>query len=499
MNNEVLRGIPSVNVMLQSEQGKNLVEEYSHDVVVEAIREGIERFRQEQVKIANEEERLTMEKEQSATEQVTSPNSKEEIQEKLLGIAREILEEKFAPSLKKTINGTGTIIHTNLGRAKLSLVAKEALLDAAFSFTNLEYDLQVGNRGSRYQHLEETLCDLTGAEGALVVNNNAAAIMLVLDTVAKGREVIVSRGELVEIGGSFRVPEIIELSGCKLKEVGTTNKTHTYDYERAIGEETGAILKVHCSNYKITGFTKSVAMEELSRIRENKETDSATTSSGRAIPLIHDMGSGMLINLEKYGLPYEMTVKDSLEKGADIVTFSGDKVLGGPQAGIIVGKKKYIDAIKKNQLTRTLRVEKMTIATLEATLRLYYDEREAIKQIPTLKMLVITPGELEKKANTLAEQLTRLTKKLEVEVIDTTSQVGGGAYPGEEMPSKGVALSSDTISANQLSEKLRKSPVPIITKIRNQKCELDVRTIEESEFDTIVEALIGVFGSASLN
>ena len=477
MINEILRGIPSVNAMLQSDQGKNLVEEYSHEVVVEAIRVGIEKFRQEQ----------------SATEQVNSPYKKEEIQEKLLGMAREMLEEKFAPSLKKTINGTGTIIHTNLGRAKLSPAVREALLDAAFSFSNLEYNLEEGSRGSRYQHLEETVCDLTGAQGALVVNNNAAAIMLVLDTVAKGKEVIVSRGELVEIGGSFRVPEIIELSGCKLKEVGTTNKTHAYDYEKAIGEETGAILKVHCSNYKIMGFAKSVSLEELSRIAgRNGETEPIKANHNSAVPLIHDMGSGMLINLEKYGLPYEMTIKDSLEKGADIVTFSGDKVLGGPQAGIIVGKKKYIDAIKKNQLTRTLRVEKMTIATLEATLRLYYDEQEAIKQIPTLKMLVITLDELEKKAQTLAEKLTGLKEKLEVEVIDTTSQVGGGAYPGEEIPSKGVALSSKPISANQLSEMLRKSPVPIIAKIRNQKCELDVRTIDESEFDTIVETLVDV-------
>ena len=477
MNNEILREIPSVNVMLQSEQGKNLIDEYSHEVVVEAIRAGIDRFRQEQ----------------SATEQVNSPYKKEEVQEKLLSIAKEILEEKFAPSLKKTINGTGIIIHTNLGRAKLSLAVKEALFDAAFSFSNLEYDLQVGSRGSRYQHLEETVCDLTGAEATLVVNNNATAIMLVLDTVAKGKEVIVSRGELVEIGGSFRVPEIIEISGCKLKEVGTTNKTHAYDYEKAIREETGAILKVHCSNYKIMGFTKCVSLEELSGIvGENGETEPIIATSNRAIPLIHDMGSGMLINLEKYGLPYEMTVRESLEKGADIVTFSGDKVLGGPQAGIIVGKKKYIDAIKKNQLTRTLRVEKMTIATLEATLRLYYDEQKAIKQIPTLKMLVMGLDELEKKAQTLAELLTGVNEKLEVEVIATTSQVGGGAYPGEEIPSKGVALSSDAISTNQLSEMLRKAPVPIIVKIRNQKCELDVRTIDESEFDTIVETLVNV-------
>ena len=491
-NKEHLKEIPSVNLLLQSKQGKSLIDRYSHEVVVEAIRKSIEGFRQKRVLLAKEQKLPSKEK--------------EDIQESILNMAGQIIEEKFAPSLKRTINGTGTIIHTNLGRAKLSPVVKEALLDAAFSFSNLEYDIYEGSRGSRYQHLEDMLCELTGAQAALVVNNNAAAIMLVLDTMAKGKEVIVSRGELVEIGGSFRVPEIIELSGCKLKEVGTTNKTHTYDYERAIGEETGAILKVHSSNYKITGFTKSVSIEELSTITSNSGdvervssgsnskrlipcNEGATGTHDRIIPLIYDMGSGMLINLEKYGLPYEMTVKDSLEQGADIVTFSSDKVLGGPQGGIIVGKKKYIDAMKKNQLTRTLRVEKMTIATLEATLRLYYDEQQALREIPTLKMLVASLEELEKKAKTLANQLQGLEEQLTVEIIDTNSQVGGGTYPGEEIESKGVALSSDLLSANQLAERLRKAPVPIISKIRNQKCELDVRTLEESEFAEIVHTL----------
>ena len=531
-NKEYLKEIPSVNLLLQSEQGKSLIDRYSHEVVVEAIRESIDRFRQKQVQRAKEYNRL-IEADQAdqavkaykeekiyKADQVYKADSvekegKKDIQEYILNAAQEMIEEKFAPSLKRTINGTGTIIHTNLGRAKLSPATKEALLDAAFSFSNLEYDIHEGSRGSRYQHLEDMLCELTGAQGALVVNNNAAAIMLVLDTMAKGKEVIVSRGELVEIGGSFRVPEIIELSGCKLKEVGTTNKTHKVDYERALGEETGAILKVHCSNYKITGFTESVSINGLSGVlcnhndvnsddgagSDNSEGDDATSNDvhgysevnfsvcNNEIPIIYDMGSGMLINLEKYGLPYEMTVKDSLEQGADIVTFSSDKVLGGPQGGIIVGKKKYIDAIKKNQLTRTLRVEKMTIATLEATLRLYYDEQQALKEIPTLKMLVTPLEELEKKAKDLANQLLGLEEKLTVEIIDTTSQVGGGAYPGEEIKSKGVALSSDLLSANQLSERLRKASVPIISKIRNQKCELDVRTLEESEFAQIVHTL----------
>lgn len=449
--------IPAVNVLLQSEQGKSLVEQYSHEVVVVAIRAAITKYREGQAQVEIE------------------------LQDYLLKEAAAMLVQKFAPSLKRTINATGTVIHTNLGRAKLSPYVQEALIEAGFSFSNLEYDVERGSRGSRYQHLEAILCELTGSEAALVVNNNAAAVMLALSALAKEKAVIVSRGELVEIGGSFRIPEIIQLSGCHLREVGTTNKTHAFDYERAIAEETAAILKVHTSNYKISGFTENVKVEELARLAHKK-----------AIPLIHDMGSGMLINLERYGLIHEMTVQESLAAGADIVTFSGDKVLGGPQAGILVGKKKYIDAMKKNQLTRALRVDKMTIATLEATLRLYYDEQEAIAKIPTLQMLVASLEELEQKANDLKRQLSILQEKALIEVIDTYSQVGGGAYPGEEIKSKAVAISPKFISANQLSESLRQAVFPIVTKIRNQKCEFDLRTIERSEFSIIAETLTNI-------
>ena len=484
-NNEFLREIPSVNLIIQSDKGQKLVEDYSHEMAVEAIRFGADRFR------------LDHGSEADNLQKHEKKELKDFIQEEVLTMAREYLESKFAPSLKRVINGTGTIIHTNLGRAKLSEDVKEALLEAAFSFSNLEYNVEEGERGSRYQHLESTLCDLTNAEAALVVNNNAAAIMLALDTLAKGKEVIVSRGELVEIGGSFRIPEIIKLSGCKLKEVGTTNKTHDFDYRNAFSENTAAILKVHSSNYKITGFTKEVSVEEISKIVQEHNINITYEgdnfrSSNNNIPIIHDMGSGMLIDLEKYGLPYEMTVRDSLENGADIVTFSGDKVLGGPQAGIIAGKKKYIDMMRKNQLTRALRVDKMTIATLEATLRLYYDEEKAMRKIPALKMLMMALEELEKKAYNFAAQLSNIHKVIKVEVVDTYSQVGGGAYPGEEVRSKAIALSSEQISVNQLSEKLRKAQLPIISKIRNEKCELDMRTIEEEEFAIISDTLMKI-------
>jgi len=456
MDKHLFSKIPSVNTLLQSAAGESLVAEFSHTVVVEALRIATDKLRAGQFSITAENE---------------LPNT-------LITEAKKFLKAKFTTSLKKCINGTGTVIHTNLGRAKLSPLAKDELLDAAFSNTNLEYNIESGSRGSRYQHLESLLCELTGSEAALVVNNNAAAVMLALDTMAKERAVIVSRGELVEIGGSFRIPEIIELSGCHLKEVGTTNKTHAHDYINAICEQTAAILKVHTSNYKIFGFTKDVDVPEL-----------ATISTEKKIPLIHDMGSGMLIDLQKFGLPYEMTVQESLNGGADIVTFSGDKVLGGPQAGIIVGKKQHIDAMKKNQLTRALRVDKMTISALEATLRLYYHEEKVLSEIPTLKMLTTCINELEKKAEELAKQLADLNDKTTIEVIDTQSQVGGGAYPGEEIASKAVAVSPRSISVNELTEKLRQAPIPIICKIRNARCEFDVRTIDYDEFEIIANTL----------
>ena len=462
MDKRLFSKIPAVNVLLQSEKGQALVADFSHGVVVEAVRVVIDKFRAGEFFATDESE----------------------IHNLLLGETMAVLQVKFAPSLKRCINATGTVIHTNLGRAKLSPVVVDELMNAALTNTNLEYDVQTGSRGSRYQHLEKILCELTGAEAALVVNNNAAAVMLVLSALAKGREVITSRGELVEIGGSFRIPEIIELSGCRLKEVGTTNKTHAHDYENAINEEqTAAILKVHTSNYKISGFTKDVDISDLAPIsRENN------------LPLIHDMGSGMLIDLQLYGLPYEMTVQESVKGGADVVTFSGDKVLGGPQAGIIVGKKQYIDAMKKNQLTRALRVDKMTIAALEATLRLYYDEARALVEIPTLQMLKISVIELEEKASRLIEQLSDLQDMATILVVDTYSQVGGGAYPGEEIASKAVAVLPKVMSVNELAEKLRQADIPIIGKIRNEKYELDVRTIQASEFEMIADALQKILG-----
>ena len=455
--------IPSVNALLKSTSGKRLATLYSQELATDAIRDAISKFR---------------------AGQLDNSSQNPDLEHLLLTETEQLLKQKFTPSLRKIINGTGTVIHTNLGRAKLSPHVKDALIESGLSFTNVEYDIEQGSRGSRYQHLETILCELTGAEAALVVNNNAAAVMLVLSTLAKEKEVIVSRGELVEIGGSFRIPEIIELSNCKLKEIGTTNKTHPHDYEQGVGENTAAILKVHTSNYKISGFTRETTVAEVAEIAREKE-----------LPLIHDMGSGMLIDLTKYGFPQELTVAASLAAGADVVTFSGDKVLGGPQAGIIVGKKCYINAMKKHQLTRALRVDKMTIATLAATLTLYYDEQEAITKIPTLKMLLMGLNELEQKACELRKVLSVLEVSAVFTVVDSYSQVGGGAYPGEEIPSKAVAIAPRQLSANQLEEQMRHASTPIIAKIRQQKCELDVRTIDSDEFPLIVEILSTIFDS----
>ena len=451
--------IPAVNSLLQSKSGERLVATYSQELVTVSIRDAIIKYKEGEL-----------------------PDQQQEIEleQILLNEASHLLRQKFLPTLSHVVNGTGVVIHTNLGRSRLSYHVIDDLHEAILNFTNIEYDIEKGVRGSRHQHLENILCELTGAEAALVVNNNAAAVMLVLSTLAKGKEVLVSRGELVEIGGSFRIPEIMELSDCQLKEVGTTNKTHPFDYERGAGENTAAILKVHTSNYKISGFTRETKVAELAVIAREKQ-----------LPLIHDMGSGMLINLTKYGFPSEMTVADSLAAGADVVTFSGDKVLGGPQAGIIVGKKCYIDAMKKHQLTRALRVDKMTIAALSATLKLYYDEREAIAKIPTLNMLLMGLDELEYKALELKKQLSTLVGCADFEVVDTYSQVGGGAYPGEELKSKAVAITPRFMSVNQLEEQLRHQS--ILIKIRNEKCELDMRTIESSEFIIIEEALIDIF------
>ena len=350
--------------------------------------------------------------------------------------------------------------------------------EIATNYSNLEYDLGEGSRGSRYSHLEDIVVEITGGEAAMVVNNNAAAVLLVLSTLAKDRDVIVSRGELIEIGGSFRIPDVMEQSGANLVSVGTTNKTHLWDYENAINEQTAALLKVHTSNYSILGFTSSVSSEELYTLRQKYD-----------IPLVEDLGSGVLIDLSKYGLEYEPTVQDSIKNGVDVVTFSGDKLLGGPQAGIIVGKREYIEAMKRNPLTRAFRIDKFTISALEATLRLYLDEKNAVEKIPTLQMLTIDIEKLENKANILYNLITEAIdyEDLMIEIVDDYSEVGGGSLPLERIPTKCISLKFNNSSLSEFEKHLREYEIPIITRVYKDTIYIDLRTVKEKEFHTVVD------------
>ena len=345
-------------------------------------------------------------------------------------------------------------------------------------YSNLEYNLEAGARGERYSHFEKLLCKLTGAEAAMAVNNNAAAVMLILSSMAKGGEVVVSRGELVEIGGKFRIPDVMEQSGASLVEVGTTNKTHYSDYEEAITEETKALLKVHTSNYRIVGFTETVTIDELIPIAQEHD-----------IPIIEDLGSGVLIDLSKYGLTYEPTVQDSIRKGADVVCFSGDKLLGGPQAGIIIGKKKYIDQMKKNQLTRALRIDKFTAAALELVLQEYLSEEKAIQNLPVLRMITESKEDVEKRARSLKRILQNAHLAATIGMEPCESQIGGGSLPLERIPSMAVTIKPENISVPKLEEEMRHLSMPIIPRTANDTIYLDVRTIESCYFKKIAEML----------
>lgn len=386
------------------------------------------------------------------------------------------------PSLRPVINGTGVILHTNLGRSLLSPAIEEYLNQIMFSYSNLEYNLAAKKRGLRYHHIEKLLCELTGAEDALVVNNNAAAVMLTLDTLVPHKEVIVSRGELVEIGGSFRVPEIITKGGGTLREVGTTNKTHLQDYQAALTDQTGAILKVHTSNYRIIGFTEKPDPAELQELAHQA-----------GIPMINDLGSGLLIDLSKYGLPREPLIQEAVAT-SDIVTFSGDKLLGGPQAGVIAGKRELIEQIKQNQLLRALRVDKMTLAALAATLQFYRDPAEALKKIPTLQMITIDSERLKQRAEDLASSLSAING-IQVATVSGTSQVGGGSYPGYFLPTTLVCISprSGYYSSTELERLLRTGEFPIITRLEQDKVIIDVRTLQNGDIQQITARLRELF------
>ena len=385
------------------------------------------------------------------------------------------IQEETLPSLRPVINGTGVILHTNLGRACLSEKAAEAAARVASAYSTLEYDTVSGSRGLRYSHVEPLLQRLTGAESALVVNNNAAAVLLILSALGNGKEVVVSRGELVEIGGAFRVPEIMEQCGCQLKEVGTTNKTRLRDYEQAIGENTFALMKVHTSNFKIVGFSESVDLADLVELGRRYD-----------LPLIHDLGSGALVRLEDFGILDEPGVMESVDAGVDIVSFSGDKLLGGPQTGIILGKKKYMDILKEHPLLRAMRVDKMTLAALEATLRAYLDVRTVRQEIPVLAMLTAGEDALREKAERLQTEIRTLG--LATDILPVEGQVGGGSVPMQTLKSFAVAPQT-SLHPDVLEARMRSFTIPVIGRIWHDRWLLDVRTLWEADFPQIAASL----------
>jgi len=397
----------------------------------------------------------------------------------ILDAALTFANKKIKPRLVNVINATGVVLHTNLGRALLCDDALNNIKEISQSFSNLEMNIKTGKRGIRYEAIDKLICELTGAQSAIAVNNNAGAVLLALNTIAQDTQVVVSRGELVEIGGSFRVPDVMSKSGCILKEIGTTNRTHLKDYETAVCEKTGLFLKVHASNYTIEGFTASVSLKELVKLGKNKN-----------IPVMEDLGSGTLIDFSKYGLPFEPTIADSVNSGADIITFSGDKLLGGPQAGIIIGKKESIDKIKANPLTRALRIDKMTLAALESTLKLYRDEKKAIQKIPTLRMLTIPFKEICIKAELLLKTIQKEIEMLaDINLADMNSRPGGGSFPQLNLATRCITIQPKNMSVSKLETKMRMSTPAIIGRIEDNKYILDPRTIQGGQ-DTIISSTL---------
>lgn len=458
-NQELLRKLPKIDEMLQDEHLIFFTEIMPRQVVVETLREVIDMVRREIIDGRREEIPAV---------------------EELAGLVKQRVFEEQGKSLRRVINATGVVLHTNLGRANLSRRACESVLEAAGYYSNLEYDIKKGSRGSRHDHVEQLIRKITGAQAAMVVNNNAAATMLCLSALARGKEVITSRGELVEIGGSFRIPEIMEESGAHLLEVGATNKTKPADYRKAFhGEMTGAFLKVHTSNYKIVGFTQEVSIRELAALRDESEEFS--------VPVIYDMGSGLMTDLSGCGIG-EPTVTEALKEGADVVLFSGDKLLGGPQCGVVIGKKEYVDRMKGHPMARAFRVDKMTLAALEATFFEYQDSKRAMREIPVLRMITETGIRLKEKAEKLCGQLSEAAPSLEFMVEPCRDQVGGGSAPLVMLEGYAVTVSGEDFNAERSERLLRKEELPIIARVARDKLWLSVRTIEETEFKWIREA-----------
>lgn len=462
---ELLKKLPKVDKLFRDPRMKPLAARYPKKMVMEEIRLCLKKYRENILKQSDMSDTIEY----------------ETIVDELIIRAAARLEN----SLKRAVNGVGVILHTALGRAPFAEDAQRALMDAVAHYCTIQINQETGKRGDRYAHVENLLRQITGAEAALVVNNNAAATMLVLNTLSKGKEVIVSRGELVEIGGAFRIPDVMERSGAILREVGTTNRTHLKDYKNAIDEEvTGLILKVHQSNYSIIGFTKMVDCEDLSSLAHEN-----------GLLLFDDLGSGALLDFSRWGLPYEPTVQESLKAGSDVICFSGDKLVGGPQCGIIVGKEEPITRMKNNQLCRAFRCDKMTFAVLEATLRLFLDENKLVKNHPTIRMLLEKPYEVKKRCMSLKRRIkVALGDKVQLRVMEDFSEVGSGSMSSKDLPTWVVSIRSKKMSPEDLANKLRMNNPPIYGRISEDRFLLDCRTIRSDETRFILQGLDSAFG-----
>lgn len=475
--NSWYRRIPKMDELLLNEWAVEAVCIYGRTAVMETAREELDLLRGE----------------------IPAMETPEELQIRLAelpGRVQERLEQKEERHFKRVYNATGVILHTNLGRAPMEEAFLAPVLERLCGYSNLEYDLETGHRGERYAHFERLICEVTGAEAALVVNNNAAAVLLMLSAVGNmdsgaadcgdgqecRREVIVSRGEQIEIGGKFRIPDIMDQSGCKRVEVGTTNKTRLSDYAGAVSPHTAALLKVHTSNFRIEGFTESVSREEL-----------VTLGREKGIPVIEDLGSGVLVDLSRYGMKKEPTVMDSLRAGVDLVSFSGDKLLGGPQAGIIVGREKWVEACKKHPLTRAMRIDKFTAAYLEELFFCYRDLERATEKIPVLRMLTESIGTLQQRAEVLCRMLGKLMAAgYAVSVTACESTAGGGSLPGEVLESRGVFIAGENLHPDRASEALRRLEVPVILRIEDGGLLLDMRTLKSEELEDVAQGLLKV-------
>ncbi|MFO7971569.1 MAG: L-seryl-tRNA(Sec) selenium transferase [Desulfobacterales bacterium] len=456
----LLRMLPGVDYLLELSKADSFFSDIPKSVLVRSIRSEVENLRTN-----------IMDGEQDITETKLSDSI-------ILERVKITVKQAMTLNLNPVVNATGIVVHTNLGRSLLAKDALENLLTIASRYSNLEFDLSKGKRGSRYSSVEDIICELSGAQAAMVVNNNAGAVLLCLETLSRGKKVIVSRGELVEIGGSFRIPDVMAKSGAVLKEVGTTNRTHFHDYETAIEHDTSLLLKVHKSNFSVVGFSAEVSLEEL-----------VALGATHQIPVMEDLGSGTFVDFSKYGLLKEPTVQESVAAGVDVVTFSGDKLLGGPQAGIIVGKKDLIDKIKKNPITRALRIDKLTLAALESTLRHYRNIDREMDSIPTLRMITLPLGHIEKRAKELAKLIeTTGDSRISVCLVDLFSRPGGGAFPLQKLPSKGVRVKVQGISANAVEKKMRGNDIPVIGRIEEDYFVMDLRTILDDELPIIEKA-----------